>query len=222
MKRLAPILFAMGCGASEAPATHSPCVSAATVDAAPPVAAASSSVPDAAAASDTPALVAAADAGTESATPPLDPQLARDLLLAQMANLPLKRIPSPPPPPHDPPPPPPTHDLEVRRASVPRMFESTLQVSEGLPFEVVRRIVRQNYGRLRLCYEVELRQNPGGKAKMAVRFIIDPHGNVALTEPAPSDAPPPLLVCYIRAFRSLSFPAPSTPMLIEYGMSFEP
>jgi hypothetical protein len=208
--RFAWIVLSCACGASEArtaspqPQPQSPTVAAAVV------VDASLDAPDA---SD--AEVARAVAA--------DTQAANDVLLARIASTPLKTISSPPPPPHPPPPPPPTHDLEVRRVAEPLIFESTFRISDGLPFEVVRRIIRQNYGRLRLCYEYSLRSNPA-KAKMVVRFAIGRSGDVILAEPLTSDASPELTTCYVRAFQTLSYPQPLTPTLVvvEYGMSLEP
>ena len=105
----------------------------------------------------------------------------------------------------------------------PLIFESTLRISDGLPFEVVRRILRQNFGRFRLCYETELRGIAGVKAKILVRFAIDKKGQVAVAEPASSSASPAFLLCAARAFEGLNFPQPDAPLVaVEYGISFEP
>ena len=51
-------------------------------------------------------------------------------------------------------------------------------VSGRLPPEVIQRIVRQNFGRFRLCYENGLRNNPNLQGRVAVRFVIGREGDV--------------------------------------------
>ncbi len=84
-----------------------------------------------------------------------------------------------------------------------------LAVHGRLPPEVIQRIVRQNFGRFRLCYENGLRNNPSLAGRVAVRFVIDRKGEVTLTADGGSDLPDNSVVaCVVRAFGSLSFPAP--------------
>src|SRR5689334_9657332 len=47
-----------------------------------------------------------------------------------------------------------------------------------LPPEVIQRIVRQNFGSFRLCYENSLRNCPNLQGRVAVRFVIDSDGSV--------------------------------------------
>jgi hypothetical protein len=48
----------------------------------------------------------------------------------------------------------------THKAKAPKVRMGATSVSGRLPPEVIQRIVRQNYGRLRLCYEAGLRSNP--------------------------------------------------------------
>lgn len=81
-----------------------------------------------------------------------------------------------------------------------------------LPPEIIQRIVRQNMGRFRSCYEGGLRTNPALEGRVAVRFIIDRQGAVSIAQDAggqsdlPSDA---VKSCIVKSFYSLSFPAPT-------------
>jgi len=79
-----------------------------------------------------------------------------------------------------------------------------------LPKEVVQRIVRQNFGRFRLCYEAGLRANPGLTGRVAVAFVIDRSGGVAVASADRSTdmADPNVVSCVVRGFQNLSFPAP--------------
>ena len=79
-----------------------------------------------------------------------------------------------------------------------------------LPKEVVQRIVRQNFGRFRMCYEGGLRSNPGLTGRVAVAFVIDRNGAVAVASADRStDMPDQAVVaCVVRGFQNLSFPSP--------------
>jgi len=93
------------------------------------------------------------------------------------------------------------------RAPQVRMGATT--VNGRLPPEVIQRIVRQNFGRFKLCYENGLRGNPNLEGRVAVRFIISRDGAVASAENGGSDLPDAGVVsCVARAFYGLSFPQP--------------
>jgi len=79
-----------------------------------------------------------------------------------------------------------------------------------LPKEVVQRIVRQNFGRFRLCYEAGLRANPGLTGRVSVAFVIDRNGNVAVASADKSTdmADQNVVSCVVRGFQNLSFPEP--------------
>jgi len=62
-------------------------------------------------------------------------------------------------------------------------------VSGRLPPEVVQRIVRQNYGRFRMCYENGLHGNPNLTGRVAVRFVIGREGSVSNAANGGSDLP---------------------------------
>lgn len=91
----------------------------------------------------------------------------------------------------------------------PQIKPAGVTVNGRLPVEVVQRIVRQNYGRFRLCYEIGLRSNPNLQGKVSTQFTVQPDGSVANVANAGSDLPDANVVnCVVQAFRGLSFPAP--------------
>ncbi|HEY8073456.1 MAG TPA: AgmX/PglI C-terminal domain-containing protein, partial [Labilithrix sp.] len=78
-----------------------------------------------------------------------------------------------------------------------------------LPAEVIQRIVRQNFGRFRLCYESGLRTNPGLNGRVVTTFVIDRNGAVSIARDGGSDLPDQSVVqCIVRSFANLSFPQP--------------
>ncbi|MGK3990157.1 AgmX/PglI C-terminal domain-containing protein [Sorangium sp. So ce136] len=111
-----------------------------------------------------------------------------------------------------------------RGASVPSVRMGATQVSGRFPPEVVQRIVRQSFGRFRLCYEEGLRRDARLQGRVAVHFTIDPSGAVANARDGGSDLPDGAVVsCVVRAFHALSFPAPEGGSInVVYPLQFAP
>lgn len=97
-------------------------------------------------------------------------------------------------------------------------------VNGRLPAEIIQRVVHQNYGRFRLCYDSGLRTNPSLAGRVAVKFIIDRTGAVSMSADSGSDLPDRAVVsCVVRAFGNLSFPAPEGGIVtIAYPFRFTP
>ncbi len=106
----------------------------------------------------------------------------------------------------------------------PRLRQGATQVTGRLPPEVIQRIVRQNFGRFRLCYEAALRSKPRLAGKVVVRFGIDGTGAVTTVADAGSDVgDPAMITCVTRSFSNLSFPAPEGgTVTVVYPIHFEP
>jgi Ca-activated chloride channel family protein len=91
----------------------------------------------------------------------------------------------------------------------PKVRAGAATVNGKLPPEVVQRIVRQNFGRLRLCYEAGLRNDPNLQGRVNTRFVIAHDGSVASAGNGGSDLPDAAVVsCINRAFTGLTFPPP--------------
>ena len=97
-------------------------------------------------------------------------------------------------------------------------------VSGRLPPEVIQRIVRQNFGRFRLCYENGLRNNPNLQGRVGVNFVIGRDGAVSQVQNGGSDLPDSGVVqCVVRAFYGLSFPQPEGGIVtVGYPIMFSP
>lgn len=99
-----------------------------------------------------------------------------------------------------------------------------VETSGHLPAEVIQRIVRQNDGRYRFCYENGLKANPTLQGRVTVKFLIDRHGAVALAADAGSDIPDEAVRrCVVSSFTTLSFPAPDSGVVtVVYPLVFSP
>jgi hypothetical protein len=110
------------------------------------------------------------------------------------------------------------------RTKAPQVRMGTTQVSGRLPPEVIRRIVRQNYGRFRLCYEQGLGRNPNLEGRVTVRFVIGRDGAVSNVSNGGSDLPDSNVVnCVVKAFYGLSFPKPEGGIVtVQYPIMLQP
>jgi tetratricopeptide (TPR) repeat protein len=93
--------------------------------------------------------------------------------------------------------------------SPPKVRMGASSVSGRMPPEVIQRIVRQNYGKMRLCYEQGLKRNPNVGGRVSVSFVVGRDGSVNNATNAGSELPDIAVVnCILGAFRGLSFPQP--------------
>ncbi|HET9930915.1 MAG TPA: AgmX/PglI C-terminal domain-containing protein, partial [Polyangiaceae bacterium] len=93
--------------------------------------------------------------------------------------------------------------------SAPKIRSGTAAVSGRLPPEVIQRIVRQSFGRFRLCYERALAADPNLQGNTVVRFVIGRSGTVeGVVRLAPSLGSHTLDSCISSAFMGLAFPEP--------------
>jgi hypothetical protein len=90
--------------------------------------------------------------------------------------------------------------------------------------ELIQRVVRQNFGRFRACYEVGLRGNPNLTGRVTARFVIDREGTVSTASNGGSDLPDSKVVsCVVSAFYGVSFPAPKDGVVrVSYPIMFSP
>jgi hypothetical protein len=106
----------------------------------------------------------------------------------------------------------------------PKVRMGATTVSGRLPPEVIQRIVRQNYGRFRMCYEQGLARNPNLEGRVQVRFVIGRDGSVSNVSNGGSDIPDSAVVqCVIRNYYGLSFPQPEGGIVtVVYPIMFSP
>jgi len=90
--------------------------------------------------------------------------------------------------------------------------------------DAIQRVVRENFGRMRICYEGGLRAHPELRGRVVVKFVIDRRGSVALARDADSDLPDAdVVACVVRAFDALTFPASDdSAVTVVYPLVFTP
>jgi hypothetical protein len=106
--------------------------------------------------------------------------------------------------------------LKVRLVSV--------DVQGALPREVIMRIVRQNFGRFRLCYHQALENSAALTGKLTVRFVIGADGTVSRRDNLDSDLGDSALIgCVLKGFEALAFPRPDQgTVTVDYTLAFAP
>jgi len=96
---------------------------------------------------------------------------------------------------------------EGRRATAPRIRLGVVEATRGIPLEVIRRILRQSYGRFRLCYEQGLARRPKLEGNVEVGFVVERDGRTSRSRDGGSTLPDAAVVrCIVSAVGGLSFP----------------
>ncbi|MCH2109219.1 MAG: AgmX/PglI C-terminal domain-containing protein [Polyangiaceae bacterium] len=110
------------------------------------------------------------------------------------------------------------------KTRAPKVRMGATSVNGRLPPQVIQRIVRQNFGRFRMCYEQGLARNPNLEGRVGVRFVIGRDGAVSNVGNGGSDIPDSGVVsCVISAFYGLSFPQPEGGIVrVTYPIMFSP
>ncbi len=107
----------------------------------------------------------------------------------------------------------------------PKVRMGDFTVSAGLPPEIVKRIFRQNLGRVRLCYEKQLEKKPKLEGKMRLDFVITPQGDIqAPRSSAVTLNDPALFDCIAKSTQDITFPQPeaNAPITVSVPISFSP
>lgn len=111
----------------------------------------------------------------------------------------------------------------THKSTSPVLRPGVTQISGRLPADVIQRIVRQNYGRFRNCYEMGLRANPNLEGRVSARFVIGRDGAVSNVS-AGGDLPDAQVKsCVASAFYGLSFPSPENGIVtVNYPIMLTP
>jgi hypothetical protein len=91
--------------------------------------------------------------------------------------------------------------------------------------EIVQRVIRAAYGRMRACYEDGLKRSPNLGGRVTVRFVIDTDGSVRDAAPiCTSLADPAAVGCVVERYGQLKFPKPSGDGIVTvvYPIMFTP
>jgi hypothetical protein len=90
-----------------------------------------------------------------------------------------------------------------------RVRAGAITVSGRLSPAEIQGVVRQHFGRFRMCYEQGLARTPGLQGRVGVRFVVGRDGAVSNVSNAGSDLGDSRVAsCVISAFLGLTFPKP--------------
>lgn len=109
------------------------------------------------------------------------------------------------------------------KARPPQMRSEQQTLTGQLPPEVIQRIVRNNYGRFRACYESALRNNPNLSGRVVVNFVIGRDGAVNSVGGGGDLPDAGVISCVASNFRGLTFPPPEHGIVtVSYPIVFTP
>jgi hypothetical protein len=89
--------------------------------------------------------------------------------------------------------------------------------------EIIQRVVRSNFPKIRACYEHGLTRQANLHGKVKVRFVISESGRVASAEDDASTLPSADVIgCILAVYRTLSFPEPDGgKVTVIYPINFD-
>jgi hypothetical protein len=112
------------------------------------------------------------------------------------------------------------------RASVtfPKVKMGATTVSGALPPAEIQRVVRENFGKFRMCYEAGLGRDAKLRGLVKARFVIGRDGKVSVVKDGGSELPDAEVVaCVLEAFKTLEFPPPVGGIVtVVYPIQLEP
>jgi len=93
-----------------------------------------------------------------------------------------------------------------------------------IPPEEIQKIVRQNFGRFKLCYTASLAHHPSSGGRTEPEFVIDVDGTIAdIRMRSSTVADNDMNACLLRAMASLRFPPPEGGYVtVVYPLIFSP
>ncbi len=111
----------------------------------------------------------------------------------------------------------------VTKTRTVKMIETGTDIKGRLPPEIIKRIIRANFPRLRACYEQGLKRDPTLKGTVSVRFIISASGAVESASSAGGTmTDKPVSDCVLGVYRTLSFPEPEGgKVMVTYPIDFQ-
>ncbi len=119
--------------------------------------------------------------------------------------------------------PPIVYDLafDWRLTSV-KLKEAGVTVTGRLPKEVIVRIVRASFPRLRACYDALRAADPLAEGSVATSFVIDEKGDVSAAKAdAGTLGDPTMRACVQKVFAGMSFPEPDGGKVdVSYPLAF--
>lgn len=114
---------------------------------------------------------------------------------------------------------------EPKPGEAPAVRVGSTSLSGRLPPEVIQKVVRDAYGRLRRCYEAGLARDANLEGKLVVRFVINREGKVGEVTVAQGTTMPDTaaIECMVKEYEALTFPPPDGGIVtVVYPIMFSP
>jgi len=103
----------------------------------------------------------------------------------------------------------------------PKLRVGEVKVVGDLPDMVVRRVMRQNFGRFRLCYEEGLARKDDLKGEVILEFTINPAGTPQMSKASGTLEDRAVIDCVGKGLREVAFPErPSGNVKVTFPIQF--
>ena len=101
------------------------------------------------------------------------------------------------------------------------ILDGDLEIAAGsIDKDIVRKVVKDNVGKLQYCYEKTLLANPGIEGKVTATFTIAAEGTV--TEVKAAGVHPDVEACVADAVKAFKFPPSGNKVEVSYPFTFKP
>ncbi len=106
----------------------------------------------------------------------------------------------------------------------PSLGQGAIHAHGRLPPDVIQRVLRQNFGRFRLCYEDLLATNDKASGHVTGEFVINRDGTVTAAKDSGSDIGDATMIsCMTNHFKTITFPKPESGIVtVSYPVIFAP
>lgn len=102
-----------------------------------------------------------------------------------------------------------------------QLLGGDLEISVGaIGKDVVRRVIKDNVGKLTYCYEQTLLANPGIEGVVMAKFTIEAGGSVSDVKCA--GVHPEVEACVEKAVKDMKFPPQANKVEVQYPFTFKP
>jgi hypothetical protein len=102
------------------------------------------------------------------------------------------------------------------------IVDPDIEVVGAIPKDSIHRVVRDNFGPIRICYENVLLANPNTAGRVVAKFKVGLDGTVS--DATATGVHPDLETCVAEKIRKFRFPRPDGGAAVEvtYPLTFKP
>jgi hypothetical protein len=105
---------------------------------------------------------------------------------------------------------------------VPLIRLEDVRASGSLSPDDIERVVRQNFGRFRLCFELGMRDHPSLQGRVALKLLVSASGASLPIEERSNMTDSSTIACIVRGIRNLAFPSAQAGTAGGFSLTLSP